>query len=96
MYADDGGSEVTLPITAADGAQCPLAVRAGLYRAGGGEGPRRRRHRRCGCVAGAIRVGDDVGMPLHHFPLEEAAAAHAAVEDSILGKVLIDMADPVR
>lgn len=30
---------------------------------------------------GAIRVGEDAGLPLHHFPLDQAAAAHQAVED---------------
>jgi NADPH:quinone reductase len=41
----------------------------------------------------AIRAGEDAGLPLHHFPLEQAAQAHAAVEDGITGKVLIDVAD---
>ena len=40
---------------------------------------------------GAIRVGEAAGLPLHHFPLERAADAHAAVEDGITGKVLIDV-----
>jgi NADPH2:quinone reductase len=43
-------------------------------------------------AAGAIRVGAAAGLPLHHFPLEDAAGAHAAVESSIVGKVLIDVA----
>jgi NADPH2:quinone reductase len=38
---------------------------------------------------GALRVGEDAGLPLHHFPLEEAAAAHAAAENGAVGKVLI-------
>jgi NADPH2:quinone reductase len=42
-------------------------------------------------LAGAIRVGEEAGLPLHHFPLEDAAAAHAAVEAAIVGKVLIDV-----
>jgi NADPH2:quinone reductase len=42
---------------------------------------------------GAVGVGEKVGMPLHHFPLERAAEAHAAVQDSITGKVLIDVAE---
>jgi NADPH2:quinone reductase len=42
-------------------------------------------------AAGALRVGEAVGMPLHHFPLEEAAAAHDAVEAGAVGKVLIDV-----
>jgi NADPH2:quinone reductase len=40
---------------------------------------------------GAVRVGQDVGLPLHHYPLERAAEAHAAVEDGVVGKVLIDV-----
>jgi NADPH2:quinone reductase len=43
-------------------------------------------------AAGALRVGDDAGVPLHHFPLEETAAAHDAVADGVVGKVLLDIA----
>src|SRR4051794_5277804 len=43
--------------------------------------------------AGALRVGDDAGVPLHHFPLEEAAAAHDAVQSGAVGKVLLDISD---
>jgi NADPH2:quinone reductase len=42
-------------------------------------------------AAGALRVGEDAGVPLHHFPLEETAAAHDAVEGGAVGKVLIDL-----
>lgn len=41
--------------------------------------------------AGALRVGEDAGLPLHHYPLERAAAAHAAVESGAVGKVLLDV-----
>jgi NADPH2:quinone reductase len=41
--------------------------------------------------AGALRVGEEAGVPLHHFPLEEAAAAHDAVEAGVVGKVLLDI-----
>lgn len=40
-------------------------------------------------TAGALRVGEEAGLPLHHFPLADAAKAHAAVEDHAVGKVLI-------
>jgi len=40
---------------------------------------------------GAVRVGDDVGLPLHVYPLAETAAAHQAVQDGAVGKVLIDV-----
>ncbi|BAL88530.1 putative alcohol dehydrogenase [Actinoplanes missouriensis 431] len=38
---------------------------------------------------GALPVGEEHGLPLHHFPLERAADAHDAVERGIVGKVLI-------
>ncbi|HEY8700036.1 MAG TPA: NADPH:quinone reductase [Arthrobacter sp.] len=40
---------------------------------------------------GALAVGERAGLPLHRFGLSDTAAAHAAVEDSIVGKVLIDV-----
>ncbi|GIH14031.1 NADPH:quinone reductase [Rugosimonospora africana] len=40
-------------------------------------------------AAGAVRVGPDAGLPLHHFPLERIADAHAAVENNAVGKVLV-------
>ncbi|MEV5410173.1 NADPH:quinone reductase [Thermopolyspora sp. NPDC052614] len=41
---------------------------------------------------GALRVGKAAGLPLHRFPLERTADAHAAVEAGAVGKVLIDVA----
>jgi len=40
---------------------------------------------------GALRVGEEAGLPLHRFPLERTADAHAAVESGVVGKVLIDV-----
>ncbi len=40
---------------------------------------------------GALEVGASAGLPLHRFPLEQSAAAHAAVESGAVGKVLIDV-----
>ena len=48
IYANDGGTELTLPVTKPDGAQRPLAVRAGLHRPAGGQGAGGRRRRRGG------------------------------------------------
>ncbi|WP_372727042.1 NADPH:quinone reductase [Nocardioides sp.] len=42
-------------------------------------------------ASGGFRVGAEVGVPLHHHPLEETAAAHDAVESGVVGKVLIDV-----
>jgi NADPH2:quinone reductase len=43
-------------------------------------------------AGGALEVGADAGLPLHRFPLEQTAPAHAAVEGGAVGKVLIDVA----
>jgi NADPH2:quinone reductase len=43
-------------------------------------------------LAGALRVGEQAGLPIHHYRLDETAAAHNAVQHSITGKVLIDVA----
>jgi NADPH2:quinone reductase len=41
----------------------------------------------------AIAVGDEVGLPIHRFPLERTADAHAAVEAGAVGKVLVTIDD---
>lgn len=43
-------------------------------------------------ATGALRVGAEAGLPLHHYPLAETAAAHDAVEAGAVGKVLLDIA----
>ncbi|MEU8171325.1 NADPH:quinone reductase [Microbispora hainanensis] len=47
---------------------------------------------RAAVEAGALRVGEEAGLPLHHFPLERTADAHDAVEAGAVGKVLVDVA----
>jgi NADPH2:quinone reductase len=42
---------------------------------------------------GALQVGEQAGLPLHRFSLDDTAAAHAAVEDGTVGKVLV-MVEP--
>lgn len=44
---------------------------------------------RAAVAAGAIRIGDEAGLPLHHFDLEQTGEAHAAVAAGAVGKVLI-------
>jgi NADPH2:quinone reductase len=40
-------------------------------------------------AAGAVRLGEEVGLPVHRFSLEQTAQAHAAVADGAIGKALI-------
>jgi NADPH2:quinone reductase len=40
---------------------------------------------------GALEVGDDAGLPVHHYSLEKTGDAHDAVENRAVGKVLIDV-----
>ncbi|UKA60662.1 NADPH:quinone reductase [Arthrobacter sp. FW306-2-2C-D06B] len=44
--------------------------------------------------AGALRVGNEHGLPLIRFQLDETAAAHDAVEQGSVGKILIDVSAP--
>mgnify|MGYP001168849996 CR=1 FL=1 len=44
-------------------------------------------------AAGALRVGEKAGLPLHHYSLAATGAAHDAVEHGAVGKVLIDVTD---
>jgi NADPH2:quinone reductase len=40
---------------------------------------------------GALPVGEEAGLPLHRFALEQTGEAHAAVEAGAVGKVLVDV-----
>jgi NADPH2:quinone reductase len=90
MYADDGGAEVTIPVRS----QMMLNARwqfVYVYTE-----PRRAKEIgvedvNAAVLDGAVRVGDDAGLPLHVYPLAETAAAHQAVQDGVVGKVLIDV-----
>ncbi len=90
VYANNGGSTMELPVRPSmlPNARWQFVM---VYTA-----PERWRARALEDVSsavleGALRVGDAAGLPLHHFPLEDAAAAHEAVERGVVGKVLIDV-----
>lgn len=92
MYANDGGDEVTLPIR-------PSMVRNArwqfvlLYSVPGAAKAIARDDITAALVAQAIAVGEEIGLPLTHFPLERTADAHRAVQDGTVGKVLVDVTD---
>ncbi|MGY1750191.1 NADPH:quinone reductase [Modestobacter sp. SYSU DS0511] len=90
MYADDGGAEVTIPVRAQMGPNARWQFVL-VYTE-----PTRAKDVavedvNAAVLDGAVRVGDDAGLPLHVYPLAETAAAHQAVQDGAVGKVLIDV-----
>lgn len=90
MYADDGGAEVTIPVRAQMGPNARWQFVL-VYTE-----PTRAKDLavedvNAAVLDGAVRVGEDAGLPLHVYPLAETAAAHQAVQDGAVGKVLIDV-----
>lgn len=92
MYANDGGDTFTLPIRTlmAPNARWQFVL---VYTEPEAAKARALEDIQAAVLDGAIRVGDEAGLPLHHFPLEQTAEAHAAVENAAVGKVLIDVRD---
>jgi NADPH2:quinone reductase len=92
VYATDGGTELALPVRAlmAPNARWQFVL---VYTAPADAMANAVQDVSDAVVEGAVGVGGHAGLPLHHFTLEETAAAHAAVENSEVGKVLIDVTD---
>ncbi|MDO9456394.1 NADPH:quinone reductase [Nocardioides sp.] len=90
FYANNGGDEVTMPLRPSFSKNVRLQGIL-LYTVGADALREGAEDVTAAVAAGALRVGDEAGVPLHHFPLEETAAAHDAVENGAVGKVLIDI-----
>jgi NADPH:quinone reductase len=90
IYANNGGDSMTMPLRAAFGKNIRFqflilyTLQERLLRAAMEDVT-------TAVDTGALRVGEDAGLPLHHFPLDQTAAAHDAVEAGAVGKVLIDV-----
>lgn len=86
MYADDGGSQVTMPIRASMGPNVRWQFVL-VYTA-----PTAAKEHAVQAISAALAGGAiSLTLPLHHFPLAQAAQAHQAVQDAAVGKVLIDV-----
>jgi NADPH2:quinone reductase len=90
IYANDGGDELTLPVRALMGPNARWQFVL-VY-----SEPARAKEIavediNTAVADGAVRVGEDAGLPLHVFGLEQTADAHRAVEDGVVGKVLVDV-----
>ena len=92
MYANNGGDTVTVPIRAsmAPNARWQFVL---LYTVPHEAKLRAINSVSAAVLADAIRVGDEVGLPLHRYTLDEVARAQQAVEDGIVGKVILDLED---
>ncbi|MFI5625146.1 NADPH:quinone reductase [Nocardioides sp. NPDC051685] len=90
IYANNGGDELTMPLRAT----FSLNLRYQFIQLYGIEEQQIQAAAddvAAAVAAGALRVGPEAGVPLHHYRLEETAAAHDAVEAGAVGKVLIDL-----
>ncbi len=92
VYANNGGDEVTLNVRETFSLNVRLQFVL-LYTVGDTALQAAAHDVSAAVSAGALGVGEAHGVPLHHFPLDQAAAAHQAVEDGAVGKVLIDVAE---
>jgi NADPH:quinone reductase len=92
VYADGGGAEVTIPIRPqmVPNARWQFVLVYTEPKAAKAQGVK---DVAAAASQGAVRVGADAGLPLHYYPLAETAAAHQAVEDATVGKVLIRTSD---
>jgi NADPH2:quinone reductase len=92
IYANNGGDEVTLSVreTFSTNARFQWVL---LYTLGPAALRAAADDITSAVADGGFGVGAEHGLPLHHYPLEQTAAAHAAVEGGAVGKVLIDVSD---
>jgi NADPH2:quinone reductase len=90
IYANNGGDEMTMPLRAAFGKNLRFQFLI-LYTLHEHLVQAAVEDVNAAVAAGALRVGEEAGIALHHFPLESTAAAQDAVEDGAVGKVLIDV-----
>lgn len=91
-YADDGGDTFSMPVRPSFAKNIRVqgvllyTIEPAAFRAATSAITRALRD-------GALPVGEDAGLPLHWFDLEGTAAAHDAVENAAVGKVLITVAE---
>lgn len=91
-YANTGGADVILPVRPFMSLNARLQFIL-LYTVGETALRSAREDIASAVAEGALAVGEEHGLPLVRHPLEDTAAAHDAVENGAVGKVLIDIAE---
>jgi len=92
IYANTGGTDVTLPVRPLMALNARLQFIL-LYTVGDDALAAAAEDVSAAAADGVLAVGEEYGLPLVRFTLEQTAAAHDAVENGAVGKVLIDIAD---
>ena len=92
MYADDGGDTASIPVrpNMTKNTRYQFVL---LYTVGDEAMTAAVEDITEALGAGVLPVGEEHGLPLMRFSLEQTAAAHQAVQDGAIGKVLIDVAE---
>jgi NADPH2:quinone reductase len=91
-YANTGGTELTLPVRPFMVLNARLQFIL-LYTVGDQALAAAVEDVSAAVAEGALGVGEEYGLPLLRFGLEQTADAHDAVENGAVGKVLVDVAD---
>ncbi|MFE5410131.1 NADPH:quinone reductase [Microbacterium sp. NPDC056569] len=94
-YADNGGDEATIPVRATFAKNVRIQGLL-LYTVGEAALSAAAEDITAALHDGALPVGEAAGLPLTWFSLDETAAAHDAVEQGAVGKVLIDVSGDNR
>nr|WP_269330248.1 NADPH:quinone reductase [Kineosporia babensis] len=90
LYANDGGQDITLNIGAGMGPNVRLQFVL-LYTVGDAALLAAAEDVAAAVADGALPIGEEHGLPLLRFGLDEIAAAHDAVEHAAVGKVLVQV-----
>src|SRR5262249_19209810 len=90
IYANDGGAPFTLDVRRNMGLNCRYQFVL-LYTVGWDRITAAAADINQAIEDRAFRVGEDAGLPLHRFRLDDTEAAHQAVEAGAVGKVLVTL-----
>jgi NADPH:quinone reductase len=92
VYANDGGAPLEVDVRRAMGLNARYQFVL-LYTLGWKRLSAAAEDINAAIAGGGLRAGEQSGLPLHHFSLEDTAGAHQAVESHRTGKVLIAVGD---